>query len=204
MLPDTVMRAKPFAMILLILTTLCGCWKFRPTRWHEEYAKTNFMRFRIGVQEFESFVPASDNGTMVELSRMPSATTMETQCSIFAVLRDREENVIELYIYMPSFEPGKHIVSDSGYYSSPISLAWFSVQGDGHRRNYRTSPTAPAIINIIEYDTTKRILRGTFTMEPELPSQRLTRSWPRRLSLKDGVFEIRSITKVWDDNPFRR
>lgn len=208
MLRTTTARGRHY-LILALVVTCCGCWKFRPPRWEEVHAKDNYMRFRIGVQEFESFVPRPVNvfgdGEMIDLDRLPSAhQSTEKQSSIFAVLRDREENVIEIYIYLPSLDPGTYVLADSSY-SLSTSLAWYSIQTNGaNRRSYRTSPSAPAIITITEHDTSRRILRGIFTMDAELPSQRLTRSWPRRLSITDGVFEIRSLTRLWDDNPFRR
>jgi hypothetical protein len=197
-----MLRVTPFevrcislCLPLLILTQ--GCWRLHPPTWTEQHRHDNFMRFRIGVQEFESYADTRGNGGQtLDLDRLPCAFNDSTQSSIFAQLADREDNTVRFDIYLPSLQPGSYILSDSMMRGDSIRFAGVVIESEGRQRVYRSSPRLPTVINIVEFDSTRHILRGNFTMELEL-LRPIEKRWPSRLKIEDGVFEIRSIGR-WD------
>jgi hypothetical protein len=180
----------------MTIVTCSSCWRLHPPTWTEQHRHDNYMRFRIGVQEFESYVDKRGSKRHeIDLERLPSANNYR-QASIFAQLADREDNKIRLDIYLPSLQPGSYILSDSMVRGDSIRFAGVVLENEGRQRVYRSSPRLPTVINIVEFDSTRQILRGNFTMELEL-LRPLEKRWPSRLKIEDGVLEIRSIGR-WD------
>lgn len=160
MLRLTQLFAK-FCIIIIAISLVKGCWMSRPMRWVDRYVDSNYMHFDIGVQHFRSFiVDESGDRETIDLDRLPSAYQMETQSGVFAKLKDREESTIEFYLYLPSLDRGRYILNDT-MFGSPASLAYFRILSSGKTRTYRSSPRAPALVEITEFDTTRRILRST-------------------------------------------
>lgn len=162
------------------------------------------MRFDIGVQRFQSFVgDLSGRREVIDLDHLPSAYMTGSQSGIFAYLRDREQNVINLSIYLPSLLPGVYTLSDSVMQGERMSIAYFSITSFGKTRHYCTSPGATAVVSISECDTAQGVLRGTITMDAGLVGTPPRGNWPRCLRITNGSFEIRSFIQTWDKDPFK-